>query len=293
MPVSYTSANEYFKNRFGKKTYRLALCVSHTCPNRDGALGRGGCSFCLEGSSCFASDASELLNSIDRAKSLVAKKAGKDPAFIAYFQGFTSTYMPLKKQREFFFAAAQREDICAVSIGTRPDCIPGPVLDMLTELNAVKPVFVELGLQTVREDTAFLINRRFTLKTYDDAVKRLTHAGIEVVTHVIIGLPHETAEDVKNTVLHAYGVGSRGVKLQLLHILKGTEFHRMYENGEINCLSLEEYACILKYVLEDIPKDMVVHRLTGDGAKAHLAAPLWSADKKRVLNEINRILSST
>lgn len=290
MPESYTSANEYFARRFGKKTYRLALSSAHTCPNRDRALSKEGCSFCAEGSAHFAKDASDIDKAIDDAKALVANKAGKDCAYIAYFQSYTSTYLPLEKQRELFFAAAQREDICALSIATRPDCIPSFVLEMLKELNRVKPVFIELGLQTSNDRTAKLINRRFTLNSYKDAVKRVTLAGMDVITHVIIGLPGETKEDVKNTVLDAYKAGSRGVKLQLLHILKGTPFYDEYIKGKLPCLELNEYIDILKYVISHIPKDMVVHRLTGDGAKSLLAAPMWSADKKRVLNEIKRCI---
>ena len=287
--MKYKSFNDRAQELFGKKVYKLALFGGNTCPNRDGALFMGGCAFCAEGSAHFSALDEDVYSSIEKAKTLVRKKAGEDAAYIAYFQGYTSTYVPLERLRNMLLSAAAHPEICALSIGTRPDCLPAPVMDILSEVNSIKPVCVELGLQTSRADTALKIKRGFTLKTYDDAVKRLGAHGMETVTHAIIGLPGESAEDVKNTVLHAYAAGSRGIKLQLLHILRGTVFETMYYNGQISCLAQEEYIDILKYVLKALPDDMVVHRLTGDGAKSLLIAPLWSADKKRVLNAISKM----
>ncbi len=286
----YTSFNEYAKNKYGKKVYKLALFGGYSCPTRDGTLSFDGCAFCAKGSAHFAARGKSVDEQIETAKALVMKKAGENALYAAYFQSYTTTYMPLKLLHDMLFAAASREDICEIYLGTRPDCLPSPIVDILEEIDRIKPVFVELGLQTVREDTALFIRRGFPLKEFDRAAARLEKAGIGIVAHAIIGLPGEGAQDVINTVLHAYEAGARGVKLQLLHILEGTLFYELYRRGGLSCLSLEDYVDIVKRVLSALPEDMVVHRLTGDGAKSLLTAPEWSADKKRVLNAISAAL---
>lgn len=287
---SYYGVNEYFRRRFGCKVYKLALDGGFTCPNRDGTLGEGGCRFCLEGSGAFAEKAASCLEEqIERAKARVRAKAGEDAKYIAYFQSYTNTYAPVERLSEIYTPLAERTDIAAISIGTRPDCIPDETLDFLKELNEKKPLIVELGLQTVHEKTAEYIRRRYPLECYNDAALRLKSAGIEVVTHVILGLPGESEEMMLETVRHACK-HSDGIKLQLLHVLEGTELAEDYRAGMFEVMTLPQYAALIKRCVDIIPKDVVIHRLTGDGDKRYLIAPLWSGDKKRVLNTIAKAL---
>lgn len=287
----YRSFNEEMKSRFGCKIYKLALSGGMTCPTRDGTLGTRGCIFCsAQGSGDFAAKAcSNIVEQIQNAKQLVASKA-KDAKYIAYFQDYTNTYAPVEYLRNLFYAAIEPEDIVALSIGTRPDCLPDEVIDLLAELNSIKPVFVELGLQTIHPNTAEYIRRGYELAAFDDAVKKLTDIGIEVVVHVILGLPGETKEMMLDTVKYVSESGAKGIKLQLLHVLEGTDLAEDYRNGCFEVMSIDEYIDILIECIKVIPYDIVIHRLTGDGAKRDLIAPIWSADKKRVLNEINRRL---
>lgn len=285
----YRSLNSYFRERFSKKIYKLSLSLAKTCPNRDGTAGKGGCIFCSrDGSGDFAADATlSVSKQIEQAKTRVAAKA-QNAEFCAYFQSFTSTYCEYEKMKSAFFEAIGRDDIAALSIATRPDCIPDKTLELLCELNRIKPVFVELGLQTSSDETAKRINRCYPTSVYDDAVKRLKSAGINTVTHMIIGLPGETKEDMLNTARHIANAGSNGVKLQLLHVLKNTELNEMYQKGEFEVLTIEKYAEILADCIRILPPDTVIHRITGDGAKRELVAPLWSGNKKAVLNYINK-----
>ena len=275
------------REKFGEKVYKLALEGGFTCPNRDGTLGTKGCVFCLGGSGDFAEKPCEnIFLQIERAKARVAAKnpSGK---YIAYFQSYTNTYGPVEKMRALFTEAISHPDVVALSIGTRPDCLPDEVLELLSELNKIKPVWVELGLQTVHEKTAKYILRGYPLCVFDSAVKRLKKAGIYVIVHMIIGLPGETSEMIAKTAEYIGKSGADGIKLQLLHVLEGTDLAEDYASGKFKTLELEEYISVLEECIRRIPPEMTVHRLTGDGSKKHLVAPLWSADKKRVLNAIN------
>ncbi|MBQ1281888.1 MAG: TIGR01212 family radical SAM protein, partial [Oscillospiraceae bacterium] len=265
----YRSLNGYLRECFGGKLYKLALDGGMTCPNRDGTLGSRGCIFCSAGGSGeFAEKpCGSIAEQIDAAKQRVSAKTKGIVGYIAYFQSYTNTYAPVSRLRELFTAAVAHPDVTVLSIATRPDCLGDDVVELLAELNCVKPVWVELGLQTSREDTAQYIRRGYPNEVYADAVKRLTAAGIGVITHIIIGLPDETKEDVLRTAKYAYRCGSRGVKLQLLHILKGCDLAQEYEKGKVRVMEMEEYFDTLHFVLERIPGDVVIHRLTGDGPK--------------------------
>ncbi len=269
--------------------YKLSLNAGLTCPNRDGTLGTGGCIFCSGGGSgeFAASPALGIKEQIEQAKQKVSKKI-KSGKYIAYFQAYTNTYAPVDYLEKIFSQAILHKDIAALSIATRPDCLPEGVISLLERLNRIKPVWVELGLQTVHGETARLINRCYELSVYDDAVQRLHGIGVEVVTHVILGLPGETPEQMLQTVKYVGNV-TDGIKLQLLHILRGTRLEQMYLRGEVKPLSMQEYLDILKKCISALPANVVVHRLTGDGDKRLLVAPEWSADKKRVLNAIAKL----
>lgn len=286
-PSGYYSLNRWLRERFGEKVYKLALDGGFTCPNRDGTKGTGGCIFCAGGSGDFAVPVGENVEeAIETAKLVVAGKgAGK---YIAYFQSFTGTYAPVQRLRSLYTRTIRHPDVAALSIGTRPDCLGEEVLELLKELNAVKPVWVELGLQTIHPDTAEYIRRGYPLSEFDAAVRRLLAEGITVVVHMIIGLPGETPEMIRQTAEYIGRSGAQGIKFQLLHVLEGTDLAEDYAAGKFRTLSLEEYIHILEDCVRSIPPGMAVHRLTGDGAKRSLVSPLWSADKKRVLNAINR-----
>ena len=286
----YYSLNEYLKRTFGEKVYKLSLDGGMTCPNRDGTLGHRGCIFCSAGGSgeFAASRTLSVAEQITQAKGRIAAKTDCKK-FIAYFQPFTNTYAPVSVLRRLFEEAVEPDDMVALSVATRPDCLPDDVTDLLGELNRRKPVWVELGLQTIHPDTAAYIRRGYDLPVYDDAVRRLHAVGVQVITHIILGLPFETKTDMLQSVRYA-GERSDGVKLQLLHVLKGTDLLTDYQNGVFQTLGPEAYAQLLCDCIEVLPPHVVVHRLTGDGDKKLLAAPLWSADKKRVLNTINRIM---
>ncbi len=289
----YRTVNEYYRERFGCKVYKLSLDGGFTCPNRDGTCGTGGCIFCAgDGSGAFSEPCNEdILLQIQRAKERVKAK-NKGGKYIAYFQSFTGTYAPVDRLRELFFAAIKPDDIVGIAIGTRPDCLPDPVIDLLNELNQIKPVSIELGLQTIHEKTASFIRRGYNTSVYYDAVKRLKSKGIEVVTHIILGLPLENISHAVETTVQAVKAGTDGVKFHLLHVLKGTDLEKEYRLGKVKVLSLEDYAEWLKACISVLPPAVIVHRITGDGAKKDLIAPLWSADKKRVLNALRRELNN-
>lgn len=287
MTGRYYSLNEYLNNQFGEKVYKLALDSGCTCPNRDGTLDTRGCIFCHNGSSHFAEMGIDINEQIENAKNRVKNKIKTDK-FIAYFQSFTNTYGDTEKLEKIFTTAINRDDIVAISIGTRPDCLPDDILDMLDNLNKIKPVWVELGLQTSNEKSAEYIRRCYKNDVYENAVKELKNRNINVITHIIIGLPNETKEDVLNTVDFSVKCGTDGVKLQLLHILKDTDLFEDYKKGLVKPLSLNEYMDILFECIERIPKNIVIHRITGDAPKKYLVEPIWSGDKKKVLNTINK-----
>jgi hypothetical protein len=322
--MEYRSLNSYMKERFGCKVYKLAINGGFTCPNRDGTIDSRGCIFCSGyGSGDFAEDASlSVTKQIELGKKRVeskmpsggngAKSTGK---YIAFFQAFTNTYAPVERLRELFTEAIKHPDVVVLSIATRPDCLGEDVLELLSELNEIKPVWVELGLQTIHEKSAEYIRRGYPLKVYEEAVVNLRKRGIEVITHVILGLPGETKEDMLETVRYVGGAIKlpyenagkdtcsnagvkeskgengmyrvQGIKLQLLHVIEGTDLAKDYREGKFECLELDEYVELVRKCIEALPRDMVIHRMTGDGAKKTLVAPLWSADKKRVLNALN------
>lgn len=283
----YRSLNEELREKFGEKLYKLALDGGFTCPNRDGTIGSSGCTFCLGGSGSFAEgQCASVSEQIERAKRRVEKKnpSGK---YIAYFQSYTNTYAPVKRLEALFGEALAHPDIAALSVGTRPDCLPPEVLELLARLNKIKPVWVELGLQTIHEQTAEKIRRGYDLSVFDKAVKDCKAAGLYTVVHMIIGLPGETAEMAAQTADYIGKSGADGIKLQLLHVLRGTDMAEQYAAGEFEVMSMEEYISALEECVRRLPPQMTVHRLTGDGDKKYLLAPLWSADKKRVLNAVN------
>ncbi len=281
--------NDYYREKFGCKVYKLSLDGGFTCPNRDGSLGSGGCIFCT-GSGEFAEGGTEpIALQLEKAKARVASK-NKGGKYIAYFQAFTGTYAPIERLRELYTAAMEPEDIVGLSIGTRPDCLGEDVLALLEELNKIKPISVELGLQSIHEKTACYIRRGYGAEVYFSAVQNLKARNLEVVTHLILGLPGESREDMLESTRAAVQAGTDGVKFHLLHVLRGTDLARDYAAGKFSCLSLEEYGALLKDCLALLPEKTVLHRITGDGAKRDLIAPLWSGDKKRVLNYLRRVL---
>ena len=287
----YTTLNSHYKARFGCKVYKLAIDAGFTCPNRDGTVGVGGCIFCsASGGGEFAEKAcGSVSEQLEKAKRRVKAKI-KDGKFIAYFQSFSNTYGPVEKLEKLYREAMEADDIVGLAIGTRPDCLNADVTELLGRLNRQKPVYVELGLQTVHKQSVDYIRRGYDNDVYFSAVKALKSVGIHVVTHIIIGLPGENAQMAVETARQAVKAGTDGVKFHLLHVLRGTDLEEDYLAGKFRCLELEEYGEILKQCLAVLPEEVVVHRITGDGAKKDLVAPFWSADKKRVLNYLNGIL---
>ncbi len=289
----YKTLNEHYKEKFGCKVYKLSLDGGFTCPNRDGAIDTRGCIFCgISGGGDFAEkQCGSIEEQLERAKKRVSNKI-ENGKYIAYFQSFTNTYGPIEKLKKLYFEAIKPDYIVGLSIGTRPDCLDENVIELLKEINRIKPVSVELGLQTSNEKTAEYIRRGYKNEVYLDAVKRLKAAGLEAITHIIIGLPQENKEDAINTTRYAVASGTDGVKFHLLHVLKNTDLEKDYLKGEFECLTMEEYGEILKECIAVLPPNIVVHRITGDGAKRDLVAPLWSADKKKVLNFLNKLLKA-
>ena len=289
--MEYYSLNQYLRDTFGQKVYKIAIDGGFTCPNRDGTLDTRGCIFCSGvGSGEFAQDRMESIAlQITKAKERVAGKI-KEGKYIAYFQAFTNTYAPVSRLRQLYEEAMAQEDVVALSIATRPDCLSTEIIELLVECNRKMPVWVELGLQTIHEDTAQYIRRGYALSVFDDAVKRLQEAGISVIVHVILGLPGESREDMLETVDYVGKSGIDGIKLQLLHVIQGTDLEKEYRQGKFQVLELEEYVQLVADCIALLPKDMVIHRMTGDGDKRTLVAPMWSADKKKVLNRLNQVI---
>lgn len=305
MRPHYYSLNEYLKDTLGEKLYKLSLNGGMSCPNRDGSIDTRGCIFCSAGGSGdFAGDAvgrtagSNLAKAdypltipeqLESAKRLISGKY-HGSSYIAYFQAYTNTYADTDYLRKLFYPVITRDDIKVLSIATRPDCLPPDTLDLLKELNQIKPVWVELGLQTIHKSTSDYIRRGYELDTFNTAVDNLATIGINPIVHVIIGLPGETKAMFLDTIRHVAHSGASGIKLQLLHILKGTDLAHDYKMHRFETLSLETYAQYLGEAIELLPTDMVIHRLTGDGPKSLLIAPEWSANKKNVLNIINTFI---
>ena len=283
----YKTANDYYKEKFGCKVYKLSLDGGFTCPNRDGTLSTGGCIFCSAlGGGEFAEHGSNIARQLELAKDRVADKT-QSGRYIAYFQSFTNTYAPVEHLRKCYREAIAPDFIVGLNIATRPDCLGDDVVALLRELNTIKPVTVELGLQTADDAVAAYINRGYKTEVYRDAVTRLHGAGIPVITHIIIGLP---GDDPVATTRFASACATDGVKFHLLHILKGTRLAEEYAQGRVQILTLEAYAEILKQCISVLPTGTVVHRITGDGARKDLIAPLWSADKKKTLNYLKKFL---
>lgn len=291
------TANEYYRARFGGKVYRISLNGGMTCPNRDGTIGTGGCIFCSRGGSGeFAASALlPVAEQLAAAKKKVAAKLPKQKksfaGYLAYFQAFTNTYAPVPYLRQIFSEALSDPETIGLSVATRPDCLSSECIALLAELNRKKPVYVELGLQTIHEETARFLRRGYPLTVYDDAVSRLHTAGFPVITHIILGLPKETPADMAQTVSHVVNGRVHGIKLQLLHILEDTDLADYYRSAplsEFACMTLDSYTKILCSLLPLIPEETVLYRITGDGPKKTLIAPAWSADKKNVLNALHR-----
>ena len=289
----YTSLNTHYQRKFGCKVYKLSIDAGLTCPNRDGTIDTRGCVFCSAyGGGEFAEGScGSVAQQLERAKGRVSAK-NKSGKYIAYFQSFSNTYAPESHLRQLYYEAIAPEDIAGLAIGTRPDCLSGKVVQLLREINEIKPVSVELGLQTTNPASVRYIRRGYENEVYFDAVRRLKAAGVEVVTHIILGLPEETPETAAKTTADAVAAGTDGVKFHLLHVLRGTDLEKEYRQGKFRCLELEEYAHWLKICLKEVPPHVTVHRITGDGAKRDLVAPLWSGDKKRVLNYLKQYLQA-
>ncbi len=284
--------NSYYKNKFGCKIYKLSLNGGMTCPNRDGTLGTNGCIFCSRGGSGdFASHSSlSIPEQIEEAKKLVSRKIS-DGKYIAYFQAYTNTYADVFYLKKIYYDAIAPDDIVGISIATRPDCLNEDVIELLDEINHIKPVYIELGLQTIHEESAQFIRRGYDLSVFEKAIASLFAINVNIVVHLIIGLPHESKEMILESIKYLNQFPIHGVKLQLLHILKNTDLADYYEQTNFPVLSLEEYTEIIAACIEHLRSDIVIHRMTGDGNKRELTAPLWSADKKRVLNYMNKYFS--
>ena len=283
----YNSFNDAMRARFGRKMYKLSLDGGFTCPNRDGTLGTRGCIFCSGAAEFAAKQSGDITQQLNQARTLVADKA-KDAGFIAYFQSFTNTYASPACLRELYLPVVHHPDVAVLDIATRPDCLSNEVLAVLCELAEIKPLWVELGLQTVHPKTAEFIRRGYDLPVFDEAVEKLHAIGAEVIVHQIIGLPYETEEEIYETARYIGASGADGVKFHLLHVIEHTDLAKLYRAGEFEVLSMERYFELLAGCIERIPPEMVVHRLTGDGDKRTLLAPLWSGNKKHVLNSMNR-----
>ena len=287
----YRSLDYEWKKQYGEKIYKVSLNGGMTCPNRDGTVGSGGCIFCSAGGGGdFAADA--RLSIREQIESQEEKLRTKFPAkhFVAYFQAYTNTYAPVDYLRKIFTEAITHPDIVALSIGTRPDCLPDDVLDLLSSLNEIKPVTIELGLQTIHEKTAAFIRRGYALPCFEEAVQKLRSCGISVVVHTILGLPGETEEDMLATIRYLNHQDIQGIKLQLLHVLKGTDLAAWYENPGFPVFTQDAYVDLVITCLEHLSPDITIHRLTGDGPKDLLIAPLWSLNKRSVLNQIHQEL---
>ena len=292
----YYSLDYYLKETFGTKVYKLALDGGMTCPNRDGTIGTGGCIFCSEGGSGDFAEKRDISvrAQVDAAKLRVARKMNpadaQDSPYIAYFQSYTNTYAPLPYLESLFTEAISLPEICALSIGTRPDCLPDETIELLARLNQQKPIWVELGLQTIHEKTAEFIRRGYQLPVFEAAYRRLKAAGLTVIVHVILGLPGETKEEILETIRYLANLHIDGIKLQLLHVLKGTDLNDIYLSGAFQTMELEEYLELVGDCLKLLPQETVIHRLSGDGPKSILTAPLWSGNKRLVLNSMSKYL---
>ncbi len=290
---SYYSLDYYLKETYHEKLYKLSLSGGMTCPNRDGTLGNNGCIFCSAGGSGdFASSPSlSISDQIESAKEKVAQKTSND-SYIAYFQSYTNTYAPVSYLKPLFWSAIHNPSVKILSIATRPDCLTNEILTLLGQLNQVKPVWIELGLQTADDSCADSIRRGYKRTVFEQAVKNLRRLEITIVVHTIIGLPFESPYGILNTIAYLNTMDIQGIKLQLLHVLKGTDLAVLYENNPFWLPSLDEYVSLIGDCISSLRSDIVIHRLTGDGPKQLLIAPMWTGNKRLVLNNIEKHLKA-
>ena len=287
----YHSLNYFLRNKFNEKIYKISLDGGFTCPNRDGRVAKGGCTFCsARGSGYYAgSIILSITEQFEDRKKMMEKK-WKDGKYIAYFQAYTNTYAPVEELKRKYEEALAQENVVALSIATRPDCLDDDVLDFLEELNKKTYLWVELGLQTINDETANNFNRGYDFEVFDRSIKKLQERGIEVVVHTIFGLPGESKEDMLKTINYVAHSGAQGIKFHLLHLMKNTKMAEQYEREEFELLSKEDYIDLICKGVAMIPEEMVVHRLTGDAPRASLIGPMWSLKKWEVLNDIDRAL---
>ena len=287
----YHSLDYMLQERFKEKVYKITLNGGMSCPNRDGTLGSRGCIFCSAGGSGdFAADPSQSVSAQIESQMALIQKKRPVQKFIAYFQAYTNTYAPISYLRPLFLEAIRHPGVVTLSIGTRPDCLGDDVLALLSELNTIKPVWVELGLQTIHADTAAYIRRGYPLSTFETAIQKLHARHLEIIVHTILGLPGESPERMLATIDYLNHQPVQGIKLQLLHVLKGTDLADDYLAGKFQTLSREEYLDLLISCLEHLSPDLVIHRVTGDGPKDLLIAPLWSSAKRSVLNDLHHLM---
>jgi len=286
----YNSLNNFLREKFGEKVFKISLDAGFTCPNRDGSISTGGCVFCSSrGSGDFTGNACDLAEQFHEVRAMMNRK-WKSGKYMGYFQAYTNTYAPVELLREKYYSILEQEDVVGIAIATRPDCLPTDVLELLSEINGRTYLWVELGLQTMHEHTADIINRGYKLEKYIDAVKALKKRGIEVVTHQILGLPGEGRREMLQTLDFIANTGTQGIKLHLLHLLKETRLEEMYRRGEFNLMSMEEYIETVVDCIERLPEYMVIHRITGDGPRDTLIGPEWSLKKFEVINAIEHLL---
>ncbi|MDD3412888.1 MAG: TIGR01212 family radical SAM protein [Lachnospiraceae bacterium] len=291
MMERFFSLDKYYRHLFGEKIYKISLNAGMNCPNRDGTIGRGGCIFCSEGGSGdFAGNPLlSITEQIESGKELVKLKSNSQK-FVAYFQAFTNTYAPIEYLRKVFYEAMEHPDIVGISIATRPDCFSDSIFELIRELSSIKPIWIELGLQTIHKTSIDFIRRGYANECFEETVRKLQEYDIPVIAHVILGLPWETKENMLQTVQYVDALNIKGIKLQLLHILKNTDLYYHYVNHPFPILSMEEYIDITISCLEIVSPDVVIHRITGDGPKEILECPLWSTNKRMVLNSIHKEL---
>jgi len=287
----YYSLDYYIKETFGEKLYKLSLNGGMTCPNRDGTLGDRGCIFCSAGGSGdFAGNRNlSIKEQLNEAKELVSgKHIGS--SYIAYFQAYTNTYAPVSYLEKIFTEALEEPDIKVLSIATRPDCLSSEIIALLSRLNQKKPVWIELGLQTIHKESADFIRRGYDLDVFEKAVYDLKRIGVNVIVHTILCLPNETVSMMLETISYLNKLPIDGIKLQLLHVLKGTDLAKVYEETPFYLPTLDEYLDLLGILISHLRDDIVIHRITGDGPKSLLIAPLWTGNKRLVLNRIQKHL---
>lgn len=286
----YNNLNSFLRSKFNDKVFKISLDAGFTCPNRDGSIGTGGCIFCSpRGSGDFAGTCSDLVQQFEEVKEMMNKK-WKNGKYIVYFQAYTNTYADVETLKEKYYSVLNLEGVVGIAIATRPDCLNSEILDLLEEIGKQKYLWVELGLQTIHQNTADLINRGYPLETYIKAVQELKKRNIDVVTHVILGLPGESREDMLQTVDFVANTDTQGIKLHLLHLVKDTRLVDLFERGQLRIMEMDEYADLIVDCIERIPESMVIHRITGDGPRETLIEPRWSLKKWEVINSIEHQL---